>query len=299
MGDLLPALAGHGWDAAVVVATAVVYTATLGAAGGIFFLKINHALIAFTVRRTIRRLVGALSVISVLAGGVRISVLAGSMSGELAGMFDGSLARMILQAGEGRTTFVRVAGLLLVTPAVLKGSRPAAPAVMGAMIAATSFAWSGHAHAAAQSVPAILLVSVHLLAAAFWIGALAPLLLISRHGKLPQVAKTAARFGAAAVFVVGALIAAGLGLLWILLGNLSGLWTSTYGRYVSIKLGLAALLLCFAAFNKLRLTPRLLANDERAAKSLRRSIGFEMLLAGLILIVTAIFTTVTGPPTLQ
>jgi putative copper resistance protein D len=288
---------GNLWDAAVVAATAAGYAATLGAAGGVFFLKINHALIAPPVCRTIRRLVGTLSVIAVLAGGMRISALAGSMSGELAGMFDASLARMILQSGEGRTAFMRVAGLLLVTPAVLKGgSRPAAPAVIGALIAATSFAWGGHAHAAAPSVPAILLVSVHLLAAAFWIGALAPLLLISSHGDLPQVALTAARFGAAAVFVVGALVAAGLGLLWILLGSLSGLWASTYGRCVSIKLGLVALLLCFAAFNKLRLTPRLLAEDERAAKSLRRSIGFEMLLVGLILVVTATFTTLSGPP---
>jgi copper resistance protein D len=287
---------GNSWDAAVVAATAAVYAATLAAAGGVFFLKLNHALIALAIRRTIRRLVGTLSVISVLAGGVRILALAGSMSGEFSGMFDGSLVRMILQAGEGRTAFVRLAGLLLFTPAVFKDSRPAAPAVIGAMIAATSFAWGGHTHSATLSMPAVLLVSVHLLAAAFWIGALAPLFLISSRGDLPQVAQLAARFGAAAVFVVGALVAAGLGLLWILLGNLSGLWTSTYGRYVSIKLGLVVCLLCLAAFNKLRLTPRLLADEAHAARVLRRSIGFEVLLVGMILIVTAAFTTMSGPP---
>ncbi len=70
---------------------------------------------------------------------------------------------------------------------------------------------------------------------------------------------------------------------------------SRYGRLVSLKLGLVILLLAFAAFNKLRLTPRLLAADESAVRALRRSIKAEMLIAGLILLVTATFTTITGP----
>lgn len=67
--------------------------------------------------------------------------------------------------------------------------------------------------------------------------------------------------------------------LWILLGRPSDLWTSHYGQAVTIKLGFVAYLLSLAAFNKLRLTPRLQANDARAAFSFRRSIRFEMLLA--------------------
>jgi putative copper export protein len=54
-----------------------------------------------------------------------------------------------------------------------------------------------------------------------------------------------------------------------------------------------------AAFNKWRLTPRLLAGDGRAAARLRRTIRFELLLGGAILAVTATFTTVTGPPALS
>ena len=56
-------------------------------------------------------------------------------------------------------------------------------------------------------------------------------------------------------------------------------------------------LLCAAAVNRLWLTPRLRAGDAAAAAALRRSIRFEMLVGGLILLVTAAFTSLSGPPT--
>ena len=59
---------------------------------------------------------------------------------------------------------------------------------------------------------------------------------------------------------------------------------------------MVALLLALAAMNKLRLTPALLAGDKTAIAKLRRSIGAEMSLGALILLVTAAFTTVVGPP---
>jgi putative copper export protein len=87
-------------------------------------------------------------------------------------------------------------------------------------------------------------------------------------------------------------------LLWMLLGDVTALWSSTYGRSVMLKLAFVGCLLCFAAFNKLRLTPRLLAGDSRAVRSLRTSIRFEMILGAVILAVTAGFTTLIGPPAL-
>ena len=145
----------------------------------------------------------------------------------------------------------------------------------------------------------VLLLSVHLLGVAFWLGALVPLLIVARDGDLPRTAAAAARFGAAAIFVVGGLMAAGLGLLWMLLGGVTALWGSAYGRYVMFKLAFVAGLLCLAAFNKLRLTPRLRGGDARAARSLRTSIRLELLLGMLILAATATLTTLTGPPALD
>jgi putative copper export protein len=77
------------------------------------------------------------------------------------------------------------------------------------------------------------------------------------------------------------------------------LWSSSYGRYLVLKLAVVACLVGLAGFNKLRLTPRLKAGDLRALRSLRRSIRAELILGLLILIITAALTTLTGPPALD
>jgi putative copper resistance protein D len=166
-------------------------------------------------------------------------------------------------------------------------------------MAATSFAWTGHARSLNPDGLPLLLISIHLLGAAFWLGALAPLSVVAGDSDLPRIAATAARFGAAAMIVVSGLMAAGAILLCMLLGGLSALWDSTYGRYVMIKLGFVACLLSLAAVNKLLLTPRLRAGDSRAVRSLRDSIRLESLLGFLILAITATLTTVAGPPALD
>ena len=66
-----------------------------------------------------------------------------------------------------------------------------------------------------------------------------------------------------------------------------------------LKLALVAGLLTLAALNKLRLTPAVAAGDPAAVTRLRWSIAGEATLAAAILIVTATFTTVVGPPEAQ
>jgi putative copper resistance protein D len=286
-----------GWDAAAIAVKTASYAATFGAAGAVFFLFYSDTLIASADHLKIRRIVLGLSALSVLAGGAQILVTAGSMSGAAAGMMDGSLVRLVWQAGAGRAAEFRAAGLLLAALAVLPG-RPSWPAGFGAMMAATSFAWSGHARSLHPDVLPVLLQSAHLLAVAFWLGARLPMTVVARGGDLPRIAAAAARFGSAAVVVVAGLMAAGLGLLWLMLDGVADLWSTEYGRYVMLKLAFVACLLCLAAFNKLNLTPRLLAGDLQAARSLRASLRLELLLGAVILAVTATLTTIAGPPAL-
>jgi copper resistance protein D len=286
------------WDAASIAVKTMTYAATLGAAGAVFFLGVCGPLIADEDRPRIRSLVVGLAALSVFAGGAQILVSAGSMADDAAGMWDGSLIHMVWQAGAGRANAIRAIGLLLAALGVLS-DRPPWWALLGAATAATSFAWTGHARALNPDVLPVLLVSAHLLGIAFWLGALAPLLIVSRNGDVTIIAATSARFGSSAVFVVGGLMAAGVALLWMLLGDVTALWSSAYGRSVMLKLAFVGCLLCFAAFNKLRLTPRLLAGDSQALRSLRTSIRFEMMLGAVILAVTASFTTLIGPPALS
>jgi putative copper resistance protein D len=289
------------WDAAVVTARAATYAATLAAAGGVFFLTYSHALLDGICAGRIRRLIRVLVFIAVLAGGAMILATAASMSGDGGGLADMGLARMILQGGEGRASLARLIGLILIGGSLMGRRSPAVVGFLGSVAAATSFAWAGHVHSLSALrgawLPALVIV-VHLLGVAFWLGALIPLLIVA--GKTgSRVAATVRRFGTAALVVVGAMLAAGVVLLCLLLGDVSDLWTDDYGRLVLTKILLVSCLLALAGFNHLRLTPRLFAYDEGALRALKKSIMAEVAVAACVLIVTAAMTTLAGPPVLE
>jgi putative copper resistance protein D len=285
-----------GWDVAAMFAKAVTYAATFGAAGAVFFAVYCGALLRDPQRGLIRRLIGILVGVAAAASVVRILLLAGSMSGEMAGMFDSAFASMILGAGEGRASGVRIVGLALMLFALSKSPVYRGPAIAGAIAASTSFVWVGHIHRLVPNTAPSLLLCLHLLCAAFWLGALPPLLIIAAGANQAQIAAAAVRFGKLALRVVALLLAAGVALLLMLIGSAAQFWASDYGRMMAIKLLAVAALLGLAAWNKLLLTPRLLRGDARAVVLFRRSVLVEMGVGAVILLTTAAFTTFTGPP---
>jgi putative copper resistance protein D len=285
-----------GWDLAAMLAKAVTYGATFSAAGSVFFAFYCDALLHDPQRGLIRRLIAALVGVAAAASVLRILLLAGSMSGEMSGMFDSGFAGMILSAGEGRASGARILGLALMLFASAKNPVFRGPAIVGAIAAATSFAWVGHVHGLVPNAAPSLLMCLHLLCVAFWLGALPPLLIIAKGADTPQIAAAAARFGKLALRVVALLIAAGASLLIMLIGSAAQFWDSDYGRMMIVKLAAVAALLSLAAWNKLVLTPRLLQSDARAATRFRHSLLAEIAVGALILLATAGFTTLTGPP---
>jgi putative copper export protein len=311
------------WDVAAVLVKAALYAATLGTAGGVFFLASSRSLLRRADRLAIARPLRMLVAVAIAASAARLLLTAASMAEDAAGMLDARLLAMVWHGGEGRAAAMRALGLLLAIPGLALPAAAAAPAtapalaaapahagrgyrtviadaiaIVGAAVAATSFAWVGHGHAAAQAATP-LLVGVHVLAVAFWFGALGPLLILARRREPRVLGAVAARFGRIAMVGVGALLAAGVVVLGMLLGSLSELWTSAYGRIACAKIALVACLLALAAWNKLRLVPRIVAGDPLAVQSLRRSVRAEMLVAGLILLITAALTTLAGPPSLS
>jgi putative copper resistance protein D len=285
-----------GWDVAGVFAKAAMYAATLVAAGAIFFLAYCNRLLREGQRTVIRRLIGILIGVAALLSVCRIALISGSMSGDVAGMFDSSFARMVLGAGEGRATGARIIGLCLALLALSPNPILRGPAILGGIVAATSFAWIGHLHALTPNIAPSLLLCLHLLCAAFWVGALPPLWIIVVGGNEPQIAAAAARFGKLALRVVALLLAAGVSLLLMLISSPAQLLTSDYGRLMSIKLLAVAVLLGLAAWNKLHLTPGLLGREKRASLLFRRSLAAEICVGAFILMITAAFTSLTGPP---
>jgi putative copper resistance protein D len=286
------------WDGAALLVKAALYAATLGAAGGVFFLAYTRSLLEPADRLAIARPLGLLVAVAIAASAARVLLTAASMASDAAGMLDTRLLAMVWHGGEGRAAALRAGGLLLAMPALARGGRAGWLAIAGAVLAATSFAWVGHAHAATQAA-APLLVGVHVLAVAFWLGALGPLAIEARRRAPRELGAVAARFGRLAMAVVAALLAAGAAVLWMLLGSLAELWTSGYGCLACVKIAFVACLLALAAWNKLRLVPRIVAGDPLAVRSLRRAIRAETLVAGLILLITAALTTLTGPPSMS
>jgi copper resistance protein D len=286
-----------GWDIAAALAKAICYAGGLGAAGAVFFLSYCPSSVQTPRNREIRRLIAALIALAAAASIAEILLLAGSMGDAFAGMVDGGNVSMILNAGQGRATGWRFLGLALMAWGVLAARPNRIIGLVGGIAAATSFAWIGHVHALLPHWIPSLLLCIHLLCAAFWLGALAPLLMLANGVDTQPVATAAARFGAIALAAVALLVAAGAVILSTLLGNVSELWLTAYGRMLSAKILLVALLLSFAAINKLRLTPRLMQGDAGARSALRNSIRAELTVGSCILLITAAFTTWVGPAT--
>jgi putative copper resistance protein D len=283
------------WDVGAVAAKVLVYATTLGASGAVFFLWYAGSLLTGAQRAAIRRMVAIQLIVAASFTLLRILLLTGGMSDSFAGMFDRDMAGMLLEAGEGTASAVRLVGLALAACALSLNRRLQIPALAGAVIAASSFTWVGHIRALQPLLPATLFSCLHLIGVAFWIGALLPLLRSTRESAL-EVGALAKRFGTLAVVAVSLMVIAGLCMLWLLSYRQPEFWSSGYGTMIAVKLLLVSLLLGAAALNKLWLTPRLMNGEARAIAMLRRSIQFELLTALLILIVTAGFTSLTGPP---
>jgi copper resistance protein D len=285
------------WDLVSIAVKALVYGATLAAAGGVFYLVYCRSFLEPEDRRVVARRAAMLGVAAMILTAVRIPITAASMADGASGLLDAQLLSMAWHGGAQREVIVRVLGILLMLPALVRRARPGIGSLLAAALAASSFAWVGHTHAMPSLMPR-LLVGAHLIAAAFWLGALGPLFRYAREHEPRQVAAVTARFSALAIGMVGVLIVAGVALLWLMLGRWSLLVSSGYGRTALVKLLLVAGLLGCAAVNKLRVAPRLAAGDRSALRLLRVSIASERVLGAGVLLVTAVLTTLMGPPSL-
>jgi putative copper export protein len=292
----------EGWQLLVIATKALTYGTCFVASGGTLFWVIFHAQLSESERLSIR-LATVVSAVGCIALSVlRILLMNVTMSDDWSGALDVDMTGILLASAEGLATGMRIAGLMLLV--VLPPDRRRKGFVifplLGAALAALSFGLVGHGVAlAADSGPVPQwLICVHLLAVAFWLGALWPLHRATYCTDPTKVAAIMQRFGKVALLVVAVLVGAGASLSWQLLGRPEALWQTTYGNLMLGKLAGVACLMGFAAINKLLLTPRIQKGEMAAILALRRSIRTELLVAGLILLATAVLTTSVGAPVL-
>lgn len=232
---------------------------------------------------------GLLGQTAILAGSIREALTSASLSAVMTTM------------AMGPSSLVRaVAGAMALSAlAMLQPGRTLwwICAALGAVVCAT-FAWMGHG-AATEGSPGLLhLVAdiLHALAAGVWVGALMIFFgLLRRQADNPDLDRVLHQalhsFSGIGSALVAALVATGLVNSWFLVGptRLTGLWTTTYGQLLSLKLALFAGMLALAAANRFRHTPALgLALGGAQARrpalaALRRSLLWESAFALAIL----------------
>jgi putative copper resistance protein D len=273
-------------EALAAVLRAALYAGVLSCAGAVFATRSLQAPELFRVAIPLIRRSAWLAIAASL-GGVLILVL------RLGGQLDEPTLSAVLNSGFGASTAMQLAGagLLLasLTDPTAKTMRLAHAALM-----TLSFAISGHA--AAADLANGLLAFVHASAAAWWIGSLWLLRYASNQSDFAVIEHAVRRFSALAVILVGVLVLAALMLIRALLNFANLPILSAYEQTLLVKIGIVACVLGVAAFNKFRLTPRLISGDAAAVSSLRTMINLELVLMGVVIAATAILTTYTSPP---
>ena len=281
-----------GWAIAAIIAKAVGYGAALLAMGGPLFVFVFPS--SSTDVRQLARKVAVIAALTGLAAlALRFGIRAARISGMgLPGAIDPMMLGFVWDSPLGTAAIWRGAGELLVVALLIRGIVGLSAGLIGALLIAVSYTFVGHSLGDPRWLLASLL-TLHLLAAAFWIGALFPL----RHAVgQPDGARLLHRFGNIAGLTVALLVVVGLIFAWLMTGSFSNLLSTAYGWTLLAKLGVVSGLMALAALNKWRFVPALASGTPAAVPHLRRSIQLEVGAVMLILLATATLTSITTPP---
>jgi putative copper resistance protein D len=248
-----------------------------------------HETMALELRRRLHRVTAWSLVVLVVSGIAWFVLQAAAMSGST---FSGALQLGTLDTVLTETSFGRVwqirfalaialgAAIFLLRRAVSERTRTLLGACGGLLAGAllATLAWAGHGAAEQGADRSFHLAAdgVHLLAAGAWLGALAPLAFALLRARMAAnddayqfAAAAARRFSALGIACVSALLLTGTINAWYTVGSLPALVGTYYGRLLLVKLALFGAMICFAAVNRMRLTPRL-ARRTDATRTLRQ-----------------------------
>ncbi|WP_300064394.1 CopD family protein [uncultured Roseobacter sp.] len=275
-----------------VFAKAMGYGAALLAMGSVLFTFVFASRAEPEVLRLARRVAVGAALLGLMVLAIRFGIRAARISGMgLEGATDPMMLGFVWHSPLGTAAIWRGLGEVAILALFLPGIGRWI-ALAGSLAVAISYTQVGHTLGDPR-VPLVALLTLHLLTAAFWVGALIPL---RRATRSPDGADLLHSFGVIAAYAVGLLVAAGVALSWLLSGSLPALLGTAYGWVLLTKVSLVTGLLGLAALNKWRLVPALRSGDAMATAKLRRSISIEMAFVVLILLVTATITSVTTPP---
>ena len=290
------AQASSAWTWAVAANRWVLYAAMLIAAGSAIFLVLFPA-VAPWVDGTVRlgRAAAAVAAVSYLlaigVGGAEMQLAGGGALFEAATWSRGFASTLLPSA------LIGVPGMLVLGWAL--GRRRAGAAsgalLVGAALAVASFLVTGHAATAAPVWLMATLVGLHLVATAFWLGALYPLQRAAAVLAAPDAGAMMVRFSVFGMIAVIATVVSGIFISLVQVQAPANLLGNAYGESLLRKLFIVLVVLGIAGYNKLRLTPALLRSEPGSGARIRRSIRIEY--AFYVLVVGAAMSlTLPTPP---
>jgi putative copper resistance protein D len=299
------------------------FASTMLAAGVVFFTVFvfdpaartgGQKVHAATEARAWNRLLAWCALLlAVVSGAGWLFLTAAAMSGDklVDVVPSGALWTVLTQTTFGHAWLIRL-GLAIALTAIfvpLFSARSRHPTWLdpAAVIVAAGFAgglaWAGHA-AGGLGPEAIVHPAadvLHLIAAAAWVGALAPLaILLAVTGHAPQeldMARAAtSRFSLVGMAAVATLLATGIVNSWYLVGSVDALLNTPYGKLLLLKLALFLGMVGIAAFNWSQLTPALVQTRnafaaQTARRRLCRNAALETISGAAIIAIVAVLGT--------
>lgn len=273
-----------GLGLAALIASFTLYLGVLGASGTVLATRV------FRLQNT-RNIALWFAALGGLAALLGFSIKGAELTGSVSGLYDTEMLGLLWGTPVGTALRLCLFGLSTLIIGHFLGHVGAWISLVGSLIAISSFTQIGHI-AGLENLLLQLALLVHLFAVAFWIGILIPLKRAASNPKTYEDAATLGhRFGKVATFTVPLLIVLGVMMGYQLIGSWSGVFTTSYGQVLLIKIAFVALLLGLAALNKLRYVPQLKAGDPSSAQGLVRSISLEWLVIVSVLALTAFLTT--------
>ena len=290
------------WEIAQLLTRWLLYFGISSVVGGLFaFCLLRHqSALLSSIKRYVRggALIGLVATIAYF-----FILVGGAMEEGLSLMFDPMMVSIYWDSPAGSTLIANVIGYCLVIIASFTlGSDRAfslwpfsrlALMVASLGIASLIYSFSFTGHATEQAWYYQIIFFTHILIAAWWLGLLFPLWLVTRKATHQESNRILERFGELAAVAVLILIICGTWMSYVLTGW-QGLFSSDYGFWLLVKLALVVVILVMAAYHKFHLVPLILKRGNTFL--IQKSILMEKMIASSILVVTAIFTTFVGPP---